>query len=243
MKSDFMKIAIIGYGKMGKMIEQLASDQGHEIVLKVGSQNQDQLQSDQLQRADVAIEFSRPESAFNNISSCINSGIPVISGTTGWLDQKAEIEKLCTEKNGAFLYASNFSIGVNIFFSINETLARIMNQYPDYAPEIEEIHHTQKLDAPSGTGITLAESLIENIPHKTSWINSPTEQADQLSIISKRIDKVPGTHIVSYKSAIDTIEIKHVAHSREGFARGAILASEWIVGKQGSFSMKDVLGV
>ncbi len=237
-----MKIAIIGYGKMGKTIDQLATGMGHEIVLKIDQNNQDDFIKANLQQADVAIEFSNPESAFENLSKCIQAGTPVISGTTGWLDKKEAIEVLCKEKNGAFLYASNFSIGVNIFFELNAFLAKMMNQQNQYDPSMVEIHHTQKLDAPSGTAITLAENILQEVRRKSYWINDQSETDNQLSIISERVDKVPGTHTIKYESSVDSIEIKHVAHSREGFARGAIQAAEWIVGKQGCFGMKDVLG-
>lgn len=247
-----MKIAIIGYGKMGKMIDQLATDAGHETVLKIDKDNVDLLTIANLQKADVAIEFSRPEVAFENLSLCIKAGTPVVSGTTGWLDRKSELEKGCLEKNGAFLYASNFSIGVNLFFALNRKLAEMMKEQTQYAISMEEIHHTQKLDAPSGTAITLAEGIIDSIPDKSSWINEDlskpelektTPKDQELIITSKRIDAVPGTHSIHYYSAVDSIEIKHTAHSREGFARGAIQAAQWIIGKQGVFSMQDVLGI
>ncbi len=237
-----MKIALIGYGKMGQMIDQLATNMGHEIVLKIDQHNLADFTNSNLKQADVAIEFSRPEVAYDNLSKCIQAGIPVISGTTGWLDRKEELDSFCNEQQGAFLYASNFSIGVNMFFALNQFLAKMMNHQKQYSPSLEEIHHTQKLDAPSGTAITLAEGILEDVDQKTSWINTENQTDDQLSIISKRIDHVPGTHSIYYDSAIDQIEIKHVAHSREGFARGAIQAAEWIIGKQGCFSMKEVLG-
>ncbi len=237
-----MKIAIIGYGKMGKMIEQLAQNMGHQIVLKIDKDNPEEFNDNNLKNADVAIEFSRPEVAFENLSTCILAGVPVISGTTGWLERKSEIDLLCKKYNSAFLYASNFSIGVNIFFAMNRFLAKMMNRQSQYSPSMEEIHHTQKLDAPSGTAITLAEHILEENPRKNVWINEKSTSVDQLPIISKRVDHVPGTHTICYDSEIDSIEIKHIAHSREGFARGAILAAEWIIGKKGSFSMKDILG-
>lgn len=237
-----MKIAIIGYGKMGKMIDQIATQQGHEVVLKIDRNNLEQLSPDYLKKADVAIEFSRPEAAFKNITACLNAGVPIVSGTTGWLGRKTEIETLCQTQNGAFLYASNFSIGVNIFFALNRFLAKMMNQQESYDADVEEIHHTQKLDAPSGTAITLAETMLDELQRKSTWINEPTSNKNQLPIISQRIDNVPGTHTIRYDSEIDLIEIKHVAHSREGFVRGAIKAAEWIQDKQGCFSMQDVLG-
>lgn len=237
-----MKIAIIGFGKMGKTIDQLATDMGHEIILKIDKNNQEDFNEQMLQKAEVAIEFSNPESAYSNITKCIKAGIPVISGTTGWLDKKEEVETICKEQNGAFLYASNFSIGVNIFFELNAYLAKMMNQQNQYDPSMVEIHHTQKLDAPSGTAITLAEHILQLVQRKSNWVNDKSNSENQLSIISERIDKVPGTHTIQYDSNVDSIEIKHVAHSREGFARGAIQAAEWIIGKQGCFGMKDVLG-
>ncbi len=237
-----MKIGIIGYGKMGKTIERLALSKGHEIGLVIDLQNQDDLNSQNLQKIDVAIEFSRPESAFDNISKCLKSNIPVVSGTTGWLDKMQEIKQLCMQKNGAFFYASNYSIGVNIFFEINRQLAKMMNHFPDYQISMEEIHHTQKLDAPSGTAITLANGIILNIDRKNDWINTTTSEENKLAIISKRIDEVPGTHSIIYESSIDTIDIKHTAHSRIGFAEGAVKAAEWIKDKNGCFGMKDLLG-
>jgi len=227
---------------MGKTIERLATQNGDEIVLKIDSNNQNELTPDNLAKVDVAIEFSRPESAVENIKKCILSGTPVVSGTTGWLDQKPEIDTLTLQNDGAFLYASNFSIGVNVFFAINDYLAKLMNNQPQYDVEIEEIHHTEKLDAPSGTGITLAKQIIENLGRKESWVNEPAFEESAISLISKRIDKVPGTHSIVYNSPIDEIEIKHTAHSREGFALGAIEAARWIVGQRGVFGMKDVLG-
>ena len=237
-----MKIALIGYGKMGKTIEKMAIEKGHEIVLKLDINNFHQFTSENLRKAEVVIEFTRPESAFDNISKCIKFGVPIISGTTGWLERKDEIETLCAKENGAFFYASNYSIGVNIFFTLNKYLAKMMNSQTQYELGTEEIHHTQKLDAPSGTSITLAEGIIENIQNKKSWVNKATHAKSKIPIISKRIDKVPGTHQITYQSVIDTIEIKHIAHSREGFAGGAILAAEWIIGKQGCFGMTDLLG-
>ncbi|MEM6319666.1 MAG: 4-hydroxy-tetrahydrodipicolinate reductase [Bacteroidota bacterium] len=237
-----MKIALIGYGKMGKTIEKMAIEQGHEVVLKFDVDNFNEFTPENIVKADVAIEFTRPESAFDNIATCIRAGVPVVSGTTGWLDKKPAVEALCAEKKGAFFYASNYSVGVNIFFALNKFLAKMMSEQPQYRIETEEIHHTQKLDAPSGTSITLAEGIIENIAQKTDWINEASEATDKVPIISKRIDKVPGTHTIAYQSAIDDIEIKHTAHSRAGFAGGAIQAAAWLVGKQGVFGMSDMLG-
>lgn len=236
-----MKIAIIGYGKMGKTIEQIALTKGHEIVLKINANNLQDFTTENLAKADVAIEFSHPESAFSNITTCLKASCPVISGTTGWLDKMEEAKNICHRHQTGFVYASNFSVGVNIFFAINKRLAEMMNPQEQYDVEMEEIHHTQKLDAPSGTAITLAEDIIKKVNRKTNWINDPSSHTEELPIISKRIEKVPGTHQISYISPIDTIEIKHTAHSREGFARGAVLAAEWIIGKQGCFDMSDVL--
>ncbi|MDO4881530.1 MAG: 4-hydroxy-tetrahydrodipicolinate reductase [Capnocytophaga sp.] len=230
-----MKIALLGYGKMGQAIEQIAIDRGHEIVLKIDKNTPNY----SLNNIDVVIEFSTPESAFGNISKALEAGIPVVAGTTGWLAQYDEAVALCKANNTAFLYASNFSIGVNIFFEINKTLAKLMKNHQEYAVSLEEIHHTQKLDAPSGTAISLAEAIIEE-SNKTDWtLNEATET--QIPIVAKRIDNTPGTHIVTYQSEIDTIEIKHTAHNRKGFALGAVLAAEWIFGKKGVFSMKEVL--
>lgn len=235
-----MKIALIGYGKMGKTIENIATQRGHEIILRLDVQNPEDFE--QLYKADVAIEFTRPESAFHNLQRAFEAGVPVVCGTTGWLDKYEEIVHLCKDCNGTLLYASNYSIGVNIFFEINRRLAVMMNNYPMYDMAMQEIHHTQKLDAPSGTAITLAEGILQNINRKTQWVcNTEGEQQD-IQITAKRIDPAPGTHIVSYNSTIDSIEIIHTAHSREGFATGAVLAAEWIVGKKGVFSLKDMLG-
>ena len=241
--TGFLKIALIGYGKMGKAIEEIALAKGHEVVLKINSANKEELTSTNLQQADIAIEFTNTENAVNNIYKCFDAGIPVVCGSTGWLQHLPEVEKYCQDKNGAFLYASNFSIGVNIFFEINKKLAALMAAHSSYEVSIEEIHHTQKKDAPSGTAITLAEQVIKEIPRKTSWTNSPATDEDQLYIESKRIDPAPGTHKVKYSSAVDDIEIIHTAHNRKGFAGGAILAAEFLQGKQGIFFMKDVLGL
>jgi 4-hydroxy-tetrahydrodipicolinate reductase len=232
-----MKIALLGYGKMGLAIEKIAVSKGHEIVLRKSKNNT----FDGLERADVAIDFSVPDSAVTHISECLNRGIPVVSGTTGWLQHYPEMTKLCQEKNGAFIYGSNFSLGVNLFFLLNEKLAKMMRDFPDYKVELEEIHHTQKLDAPSGTAISLANQIIENTNY-TAWQLGQTHN-DVIGIEAKRIENVPGTHCVFYKSAIDEIEIKHTAHNREGFAQGAVIAAEWILGKKGIFTMKDVLGL
>lgn len=232
-----MKIALLGYGKMGKAIEKIATERGYEIVLKKSIDDS----FDGLEKADVAIDFSAPDSAVTHISECLNKGIPVVSGTTGWLENYNQIVELCKAKNGSFIYGSNFSLGVNLFFLLNEKLAEMMKNFPQYQVEMEEIHHTQKLDAPSGTAISLASKIIENTDY-TSWQLGQTHDK-VIGIEAKRIDNVAGTHSVFYKSAIDDIEIKHTAHSREGFALGAVMASEWIIGKKGIFTMKDVLGL
>ena len=232
-----MKIAVLGYGRMGKEIEKIAISRGHEILIK---KDIDALIDITL--ADVAIDFSEPGSAFNNISDCIKNNVPVISGTTGWLDKYEDAVTLCKKEKGAFIYASNFSLGVNIFFELNKQLAKMMRNLEDYRISLEEIHHTKKLDAPSGTAITLAEGIIEN-SSKENWELGENTSEENIPIVAKRIPDVPGTHAVLYRSEVDTIEIKHTAHSRKGFALGAIVASEWILGKTGVFSMKDVLNI
>lgn len=237
-----MKIALIGYGKMGKTIEQIALAAGHEIVLAIDAHNTHLLAPEHLSQADVAIEFSRPETAADNLLRCMEAGVPAVCGTTAWLDRKPEVEAACVAHGCAFLYASNFSIGVNLFFALNRYLADIIAPYGEYDPVLEEIHHTQKLDAPSGTGITLAEGILERLPRKTHWVNRPAALPEELALTSQRIDPAPGTHTVAYHSEVDSIEIKHTAHSRLGFAQGALYAATWIVGKQGVFGMNDVLG-
>ncbi len=238
-----MKIVLIGYGKMGKAIEEIALQNGHEIILAISIDNKKDLTIENLQKADVAIEFTGPESAADNIKKCFDAGLPVVCGSTGWLHQWEEIEQYQKEKNGAFLYASNFSIGVNVFFEINRQLADLMNSRPEYNITVEEIHHTQKKDAPSGTAITIAEGILEKIKRKSKWILGISENTEELNIVSKRIDPAPGTHIVTYDSAIDSIEIKHTAHSRKGFAFGAVLAAEFLKEKKGIYSMQDVLNI
>ena len=230
-----MKIALLGYGKMGQVIERIAQQRGHEIVLKKDENNS----YEGLSTADVAIDFSVPTAAVPNISNCFLANVPVISGTTGWLEHYDEMVALCIAKNGAFISSSNFSLGVNIFFEINEYLAKMMAKLDNYSIEMEEIHHTQKLDAPSGTAISLAKGVIENSNYTNWTLDTPTE--NQIHIEAKRIGTVPGTHTVTYNSAVDSIEIKHTAHNREGFALGAVIAAEWIVGQHGVFTMKDVL--
>ncbi len=237
-----MKIALIGYGKMGKTIEKMATEQGHQVVLKFDVDNFGEFTVKNIKKADVAIEFTRPEGAAENIKKCIEAGVPVVCGTTGWLEKKDEVDALCKAKGSAFFYASNYSVGVNIFFALNKFLAKMMNEQPQYNLETEEIHHTQKLDAPSGTSITLAEGIIAEMKSKKAWVNKASKAKSKVPIISKRIDKVPGTHTINYQSAIDDIEIKHTAHSRAGFAGGAIQAAEWIIGKKGVFGMSDMLG-
>jgi 4-hydroxy-tetrahydrodipicolinate reductase len=238
-----MNIALIGYGKMGKAIEEIAVERGHTIVLKVNDENLEDFTKANVSKADVAIEFSGPDSAYNNINATIDFGVPVVSGSTGWTDRINEINKHCVEKNGAFLYASNFSVGVNIFFELNKKLATLVAPHTEYAVSLEEIHHTQKKDAPSGTAITLAEQILEQIQQKKNWVNYASNNVSELSIISKREDPAPGTHSIKYSSSIDDIEIIHTAHNRKGFALGAVLAAEFIKGKKGIFNMKDVLGI
>ena len=231
-----MKIALVGYGKMGKIIDEIATQRNHEIVARLNESPT----SGNLNNADVVIEFSNPEVAFNNIKTCLENNIPVICGTTGWLDQKPEIEKIAAENNTAFLYGSNFSLGVNLFFALNEKLADLMKNFPEYNVQLEEIHHTHKKDAPSGTAISLAEGIIKNDNRFEGWKLDETRDKE-LGIFAIREDEVPGTHSVFYKSSVDEIEIKHTAYSRNGFALGAVIAAEWIKGKTGNFSMKDVL--
>jgi 4-hydroxy-tetrahydrodipicolinate reductase len=233
-----MKIALVGYGKMGKTIEKIAIQRGHEIVAKIDLHNRHEL--DTLQ-ADAAIEFSHPDAAFENVKRCVEQNIPTVCGTTGWLDRKPEIEKMIANRNGAFFYASNYSLGVNIFFKVNEFLASVMKGFSSYSVSMEEIHHTEKKDAPSGTAITLAEGVLKHLDRKTKWVNEPTSNAEDLMIKSLRIDQVPGTHTVKYSSDIDDIEIKHTAHTREGFALGAVLVAEWIKDKKGVLNMNDFL--
>lgn len=232
-----MKIALLGYGKMGKTIEKLALQKGHSIILKSNETSS----IEEISKADIAIEFSTPEAAVANIKLCLENNIPIISGTTGWLSNYNEMVKFCENRNGSFIYASNFSVGVNLFFSINEYVSKLMATWKEYQPSIEEIHHTEKKDAPSGTAITLAEGIINNSDKKEWVLNSKSEK--KITINSQRIDDVKGTHIINYKSNIDTISLKHEAHSRDGFALGAILAAEWLLNRKGVFTMKDVLDI
>ena len=238
-----MRIALIGYGKMGKTIERIAIERGHTISAIIDVHNKDDIKKLNGSIADVAIEFSQPESAFDNISHCLENNLPIVSGTTGWLKKKPVLDEICRQNNGSFFYASNYSIGVNIFFHLNKILAGLMKKFPDYAISMEEIHHTEKKDAPSGTAITLAEGLMSQNSSKTKWVNAPTENEDAIEIVSKRIDQVAGTHTVFYDSPIDTIEIKHTAHSREGFAQGAVMAAEWTAKNRGVFGMNDLLKI
>ncbi len=230
-----MKIALLGYGKMGKVIEKVALERGHEIVLRKSSSDT----FDGLDQADVAIDFSVPTSAVENITACLQHNIPVICGTTGWLEDYDKMADLCQQNKGAFLYGSNFSLGVNLFFELNRKLAQLMLPHAQYRVSMEEIHHTQKLDAPSGTAISLANDIVELTKLKGWALNAA--QPDELAITAKRIEQVPGTHLVFYDSDVDQIEIKHTAHSREGFALGSVIAAEWIIGKTGVFSMENVL--
>jgi 4-hydroxy-tetrahydrodipicolinate reductase len=235
-----MKIVLFGYGKMGKEVEKIALERGHELILRI-EKNEEY----DISEADVAIDFSVPSAAFNNITSCFKKNIPVISGTTGWLEDYEKAVTICKKNNGSFIYASNFSIGVNLFFELNDKLSRIMNSNNNYYPSIEEIHHTKKLDAPSGTAITIAEQTIKNSSTKEWSLHTNRAKVDKeiIPISSKRIKDVPGTHIVAYESEIDSIEIKHTAHNRKGFAHGAIIAAEWLINKNGVYTMKDVLNL
>jgi 4-hydroxy-tetrahydrodipicolinate reductase len=232
-----MKIALIGYGKMGKAIEVLAVAKGHTVVAHINSSDS----LSQIQQADVAIEFSQPTAVVRNLTACFEAGVPVVCGTTGWLAEIKKVEEQCTQLGGTFFYASNFSLGVNIFFKVNEILAGMMNQYPAYNIAIDEIHHTQKKDAPSGTAITLAEGILKKVDRKKEWVNQKSRNPDLIAIQSIRQDPAPGTHTVKYTSPIDDIEIKHTAHSRDGFAMGALLVAEWIQGKKGVLGMGDFL--
>ncbi|PWJ56768.1 4-hydroxy-tetrahydrodipicolinate reductase [Dyadobacter jejuensis] len=235
-----MNILLLGYGKMGKTIERIAMERGHQIVGRIDLGNRDEMEALGAQDVDVAIEFSAPEAAYLNITYCIKKGWPVVSGTTGWLDHKAEIEDLCKTNGGSFFYASNYSIGVNLFFRLNKQLARLMNGQ-GYKASMTEIHHIHKLDAPSGTAITLAEGLVAETDHLSQWKLAPEQSDDAITILSEREGEVPGTHIVKYTSEVDTIEIAHTAHNREGFALGAVVSAEWLPGKKGVFGMEDLL--
>ncbi len=238
-----MNIALIGYGKMGKEIEKIARERGHDLPLIIDIDNRHELTPVRLSAADVAIEFTGPESAFGNISACFDAHLPVVSGSTGWLDRRDEVEERCQREGQAFFYASNFSLGVNILFHVNRLLARIMERYPEYEVSMEEIHHTQKLDAPSGTAITLAEGILGEISRKTRWVNRPAKQPEELPILSRRINAVPGIHTIRWESEADYLELTHSAKSRRGFALGAVLAAEYLRDKKGCFGMNDLLGL
>lgn len=247
-----MNIALLGYGKMGKIIEKIATDRKHEIVLKIDFYNRQDLTVENLKKADVVIEFSTPGSVLDNIQKCFEAGVPIVVGTTGWYEHLPELKKKCLDNGHTMLYGSNFSVGVNIFFHVNKVLAKLMNNYPYYDVQVEEIHHMQKLDSPSGTAITIAEGIIENTDSKKEWVNVLTSEGDetndenikndQLLIESFRIDSVPGTHTVIYDSEVDSIEFKHTAHNRSGFALGAVLAAEWVQNKKGFFSVEEMFG-
>ena len=242
-----MKIAILGFGKMGQIIEQFATERGHDVVLKVNADNLEELTVSNLKNADVAIDFSTPDSVLQNIELCFDAGVAIVVGTTGWYGRLQEVKNQCIEGNNTLLYASNFSVGVNVFFFVNRVLAKIMNRYPQYEVQVEEIHHTEKLDSPSGTAMSIAEGIIGELNRKNEWVNeligSHSElitKPDQLLIESHRIEDVPGTHTVIYSSEVDDIEFKHKAHSRAGFALGAVLAAEWVYGKNGFYDITDM---
>ncbi len=238
-----MRIALIGYGKMGKAIEEVALHRGHEIIIKIDQPNLHDFTKENMAKADAAIEFTSPHTAYDNIKSCIEFGVPVVCGSTGWTERLDEMKKIASDKNGAFIYSSNFSVGVNIFFEVNKRLAALMAPHKEYEVILEETHHTQKKDAPSGTAITLAEQILEQVRRKKQWVNEISDNTEDLEIISQRIDPAPGTHSIKYSSAIDDIEIIHTAHNRKGFATGAVLAAEFLKDKKGFFTMKDVLNL
>jgi len=238
-----MHIALIGYGKMGKAIEEIAMQRGHQIVLKIDEDNLSDFTKENLSKADVTIEFTGPHSAYENVKKALSFDVPLVCGSTGWVDKLDEMKKLSTDRKGSFIYSSNFSVGVNIFFEINKRLAEIINPHKEYEVQLTEIHHTAKKDAPSGTAITLAEQILERNKRKTNWVNKITDNPRELEILSERIDPAAGTHKVKYSSAVDDIEIIHTAHSRQGFALGAVLAAEYIKDKKGNFEMKDVLNL
>lgn len=242
-----MKIALLGYGKMGQMIERMAMQRGHDIVLKITVNNLDDLTKENLSKADIAIDFSTPDAVIDNIYKCFEVNLPIVVGTTGWYGELQNIKNDCMASNNTLLYGSNFSVGVNLFFHLNKFLARLMNNYPEYDVQVEEIHHTQKLDAPSGTAMTIAEGIIDQLERKNEWVNElvgsqeiETVKNDQLLIESHRMENVPGTHSVVYSSEVDDIEIKHTAHNRAGFALGAVIAAEWLQNKQGFYNIADV---
>lgn len=240
-----MKIALIGYGKMGHEIERILVSRGHEIPLIIDLDNTDRLTAENLQGCDVAIEFTTPGTAYGNIVACLMAGVPVVCGTTAWLERLSEVEALCAERQGAFFYASNYSIGVNIFFAVNRQLAEMMNRFPEYDVTLNEVHHVQKKDAPSGTAVTLAEGILAGIDRKTSWHLGTTTVANELEITAQRRAMVPGIHTVVWESDADTITIDHNAKNRSGFAMGAVLAAEFLADKRGTgrvYGMKDLLG-
>jgi 4-hydroxy-tetrahydrodipicolinate reductase len=238
-----MKIALIGYGKMGKAIEEIAVDREHQIILKIDEHNVSDFTKENIGKADVAIEFTGPHTAYENVKKALEYNVPIVCGSTGWLEKLQEIKQLCIEAKGSFIYSSNFSVGVNIFFELNKKLASLMALHKDYEVQVTEIHHTQKKDAPSGTAITIAEQILEHLKTKKSWVNHISDNTGELEIISERIDPAPGIHKVKYSSAIDDVEIIHTAHNRQGFALGAVLAAEFIKDRKGVFSMKEVLGL
>lgn len=238
-----MNIVLIGYGKMGKTIESILLQRGHTVILAIDVENQQDFTKENITKADVAIEFTSPHSAYDNVMKLLSFNIPVVCGSTGWLQKFDEVKKYCEKQNGTLLYASNFSVGVNIFFEINKRLAALMSKHPEYNVGLKEVHHTQKKDAPSGTAVTLAEGVLQHFTNKQKWVNEVTSKVNELSIISERIDPAPGTHHVLYSSPIDDIEIIHTAHNRTGFATGAVLAAEYIYNKKGLYTMNDVLGL
>ncbi|MDR3679203.1 MAG: 4-hydroxy-tetrahydrodipicolinate reductase [Flavipsychrobacter sp.] len=238
-----MNIALIGYGKMGQTIERLAIQRGHSIVLKIMLENKEEMTHENLRKADVAIEFTSPDVALENVLMTLGAGVPIVSGTTGWNDELDKAGKTAIQQGAAFLHTSNFSVGVNIFFEINKVLAELMNEQPNYEVTIEETHHVEKKDAPSGTAITLANQVLANLKRKDHWTSEKESDKNALPVISHRIEVVPGTHHVKYSSPIDDIEIIHTAHNRDGFALGALLAAEYVAGKHGVFTMRDVLGI
>jgi 4-hydroxy-tetrahydrodipicolinate reductase len=233
-----MNILLVGYGKMGKTIERVALERGHTITGKIDIDNLDDLNTAQ---ADVAIEFSHPDAAYKNVKRCIERKIPVVCGTTGWLERKSEVEALTAVTGSTFFYASNYSVGVNLFFKLNEQLARMMNQFKAYDVAIDEVHHAEKKDAPSGTAITLAEGILKQLDRKKKWSKGSSDKPEEIGVNSFRIDEVPGTHVIKYSSLMDDIEIKHTAHTREAFALGAVMVAEWIRGKKGVLNMDDFL--
>ncbi|MFN8310103.1 MAG: 4-hydroxy-tetrahydrodipicolinate reductase [Chitinophagales bacterium] len=237
-----MKIALLGYGKMGKLIREILEQQGDEVILVISDQNLSELTVQNLHSADVAIEFTQPDAAVANIEICLTAGVPVVVGTTGWLHRLAEVRSLCDAKNGAVFFSPNFSIGVNLFFEVNRKLAALMQSQPQYSFHVEEIHHTEKKDAPSGTAVKTAEIILSEITRKKSWTLN-TDTPESFAINALRLPDVPGTHTVCYESGVDKIELRHEAKSRRGFAEGAVAAARWIIGKKGVFEMRDMLDI